>query len=62
MKRFKKAPQKIPYSYNLTPWGLEQKAKITARFLKQKISEYEEIRRQIKEISAELKMNHELDH
>ena len=55
MKRFKNAPQKIPYSYILTPRGLEQKAKITARFLKQKMTEYEEIKRQIKEIAEELK-------
>ena len=55
MKRFKNAPQKIPYSYILTPRGIEQKAKITTRFLKQKMTEYEEIKRQIKEIAEELK-------
>ena len=37
------------------------KAKITARFLRQKISEYELIKSQIKKISEELKMNHELE-
>jgi EPS-associated MarR family transcriptional regulator len=59
MKRFKNAPQKIPYSYILTPRGLEQKAKITARFLKQKLTEYEQIKTQIKEITQELKNTHD---
>ena len=54
MKRLKNAPQKIPYAYMLTPRGLEQKAIITARFLKQKLTEYEQIKTQIKEITREL--------
>ena len=58
MKRLKNAPQKIPYAYILTPRGLEQKAKITARFLKQKMAEYEKIKHQIKEITQELKTAH----
>ena len=59
MKRLKNAPQKIPYAYMLTPRGLEQKAKITARFLKQKLTEYEQIKTQIKEITQELKNTHD---
>ncbi len=55
MKRLKNAPQKIPYVYILTPWGLEQKARITARFLKHKMAEYEAIKDQIKDITKELK-------
>jgi EPS-associated MarR family transcriptional regulator len=55
MKRLKNAPQKIPYAYILTPRGFEQKTKITVRFLKHKMAEYENIKRQIKEISEELK-------
>lgn len=61
MKRFKNAPRKIPYSYILTPRGLEQKARITARFLRQKIAEYEKIKHQIKEITEELKSTRDLD-
>jgi len=53
IKRFKSAPKKIPYTYMLTPEGLEEKAKITLKFLKRKISEYEEIKHQIKEITKE---------
>ena len=53
IKRLKNAHQKIPYVYHLTSRGLEQKAKITARFLKRRLSEYEEIKSQIKEIASE---------
>ena len=53
IKRFKSARDKIPYSYILTPRGLEEKTKITLKFLKRKLSEYEEIKRQIKEIAEE---------
>jgi len=37
----------------LTPEGLEEKAKITLKFLKRKLSEYEDIKHQIKEITKE---------
>lgn len=60
IKRFNDAQQKILYSYLLTPRGLEQKAKITAGFLKRKLAEYEEIKRQIKEIAEELKAEESL--
>ena len=53
IKRFKNAPRKIPYAYLLTPHGLEEKAKITLKFLKRKRFEYEEIKHQIQEIQKE---------
>ncbi len=61
IKRFKSAPNKIPYSYMLTPQGLEEKAKITLNFLKRKLSEYEEIKRQIKEIVKEVERDKNFD-
>ena len=61
IKRFKSAPNKIPYSYILTPQGLEEKAKITLNFLKRKLSEYEEIKRQIKEIVKEVERDKNID-
>ena len=39
----------------LTPKGLEEKGKLTVRFLKRKVSEYEEIKVQISEIYQEVK-------
>ena len=61
MKRLKNAHQKIPYVYQLTPRGLEQKARITARFLKRKLLEYEEIKSQIKEIASEAEKDGSID-
>ena len=61
MKRLKNAHQKIPYVYHLTPRGLEQKARITARFLKRKLSEYEEIKSQINEIASEAEKDGSMD-
>jgi len=53
--RLKSARKKIPYIYMLTPKGLEEKGKLTVRFLKRKVSEYEEIKMQISEIYQEVK-------
>ncbi len=52
--RFKSAKNKIPYTYILTPRGIQEKAKLTVRFLKRKLVEYEEIKRQIAELAREL--------
>ena len=52
--RFKSAKNKIPYTYILTPRGLEEKARLTVNFLRRKISEYEEIKRQISELAREV--------
>lgn len=41
------------YPYRLTPHGLEEKAYVTARFLKQKLREYEEIKTEIEELRKE---------
>jgi len=38
----------------LTPKGVEAKARISMRFLKRKIEEYELLRREIKELEVEL--------
>jgi EPS-associated MarR family transcriptional regulator len=54
IKRFKDSQNKFQYLYNLTPRGLEAKAGLTISFLKQKMSEYSEIKRQIKELAKEI--------
>ena len=61
IKRFKSAPSKIPYTYMLTPHGLEEKTKITLNFLKRKLTEYEEIKQQIKEITKEVEKDESID-
>ena len=52
--RFRSAKNKIPYTYVLTPKGLEAKGKLTVRFLKRKLAEYEEIKKQIRELHYEV--------
>lgn len=57
INRFKSAKNKIPYAYLITPKGLEEKSKLTISFLKRKTAEYDEIKRQIKELSEEVQNN-----
>lgn len=52
--RFKSAKNKTPYTYLLTPKGLEEKARMTLSFLKRKLAEYEEIKKQIRELHYEV--------
>ncbi|MFH1351297.1 MAG: MarR family EPS-associated transcriptional regulator [Pseudomonadota bacterium] len=54
IRRFKAAENKLQYIYILTPQGLEEKARLTLRFLRAKMQEYEEITRQIKELTLEI--------
>lgn len=44
---FKKSDNKSAYLYFLTPKGAEEKARITYRFLKRKMKEYENLEQQI---------------
>ena len=48
MKNFEKNPHKINYIYVLTPRGIAQKAKLTLNFMKQKMKEYDELKKEIK--------------
>jgi len=53
INRFKDSENKLQYLYNLTPSGLEAKAGLTVSFLKRKMSEYNEIKKQIRELAKE---------
>lgn len=61
INRFKSAKNKIPYTYILTPKGMKEKAKLTVRFLRSKIVEYEEIKKQIKELAGEIEEDESID-
>ena len=54
IKRFQNSAKKKQHAYIVTPKGLAEKADLTFRFLKIKLAEYEEIKRQIKELSLEV--------
>ena len=44
---FKQNPNKMGYSYLLTPQGIEEKSRLTFSFLKRKIIEYEILKKEI---------------
>ena len=51
---FKNSHNKKAYLYILTPHGLEEKAKVTYRFLKRKLEEYERLESEILELKKEV--------
>ena len=53
-RNFKNSSNRIAYAYLLTPSGLREKAKITARFLKHKVQEYEALKSEIEKLRQEV--------
>ena len=51
---FAKSSHKLGYLYLLTPRGIKEKTKITARFLAKKRCEYEALRKEIARLEVEL--------
>ena len=45
---FKKNPNKINYFYILTPTGIAEKTKLTLNFMKRKMKEYDELKKELK--------------
>lgn len=54
VKNFEQSPNKAGYAYILTPAGLETKARVTARFLRHKIAEYEKLQKEIEDLRQEV--------
>ena len=50
INNFKKNPNKINYIYVLTPKGIKQKTKLTIDFMNRKIKEYEDLKKELKNI------------
>ena len=48
IENFKKNPNKLNYIYVLTPKGITQKTRLTLNFMKKKMQEYDELRKEIK--------------
>ena len=49
VKNFKKNPHKINYIYVLTPRGISARTKLTLNFMKHKMKEYDELKKEIKD-------------
>ena len=47
IKNFKKNPNKMMYAYILTPKGISIKTKLTINFMKRKMKEYEELKKEL---------------
>lgn len=54
VSNFRNSQNKIAYFYKLTRKGIEEKSSITARFLKVKMAEYEQIQREIAQLRHEV--------
>lgn len=55
INNFRNSDNKLAYAYLLTPHGIEEKARMTAHFLRYKMQEYEALRAEIEELQREAK-------
>ena len=55
MDNFSRSPNKLKYSYLLTPRGMKAKTRLTGHFLRRKLAEYEELKAEIEALRAEVK-------
>lgn len=53
VNNFRNSVNKRAYLYLLTPRGIEEKALVTARFLKVKLDEYEALKREVEQLQRE---------
>ncbi|MDW5443916.1 MarR family EPS-associated transcriptional regulator [Polaromonas sp. SM01] len=54
VQNFRNSQNKLAYAYLLTPLGIAEKANLTARFLRQKLAEYESLNREIELLKREV--------
>jgi MarR family transcriptional regulator, temperature-dependent positive regulator of motility len=48
INNFKKNPKKLNYIYVLTPKGITAKTKLTIEFMKRKMKEYDELKKELR--------------
>ena len=54
MDNFRRNPKKLGYVYLLTPKGVEEKARITMRFLRHKLQEFDALKAEIERLKVEV--------
>jgi EPS-associated MarR family transcriptional regulator len=54
INNFRKANNKLAYTYLLTPSGIEEKARVTVSFLQRKMREYRELWEEIEQLKQEV--------
>lgn len=61
INNFRNNENKLAYAYLLTPRGVEEKARITVGFLKHKMQEYEQLKKEIAELKREAEQKEGLE-
>lgn len=59
VNNFRKNESKRVYLYYLTPRGMQEKTKVTVRFLKAKLDEYESLKREVAQLQREAARPHQ---
>jgi EPS-associated MarR family transcriptional regulator len=54
VRNFRNNRNKLGYAYLLTPRGIESKATITVQFLRRKMDEYQDLKREIEQLKLEV--------
>ena len=62
VNNFRNSENKRAYLYLLTPRGIEERARVTARFLRVKLSEYETLKQEVEELQREAERTSENKH
>jgi EPS-associated MarR family transcriptional regulator len=55
VENFKKSSNKTAYLYCLTPRGIEEKGRMTYLFIKRKMTEYEQLEQEIRQLQEEVR-------
>jgi EPS-associated MarR family transcriptional regulator len=55
VENFRQSDNKIAYLYCITPMGIEEKSRMTYRFLQRKMREYEELEQEIRQLREEVR-------
>ncbi len=56
-ENFKNNKNKRAYAYYLTREGIEEKSRLTIKFFQRKMSEYDDLKRELKLLEAEIEKN-----
>lgn len=56
VRNFRASDNKLRYAYVLTPRGLEERARLTARFLRRKMAEYDALKAEIESLQKEMEL------
>ena len=61
LSNFSQSSDKRRYSYNLTPKGIAEKTRLTNRFLRQKLAEFDALKTEIAELRREISQDTETE-